>query len=284
MDIHHYTRASTLPLILQSGKIRFTRADQLDDESEMPFKTAHLDARNFFVSSWTSAVPEHSGQWFRYGDQHRGIRITLPSIPFEFHRVSFDLSRNCIAPHLQGRKVGIYLKDDVMPFTATEMLGKGYVIVPHAADMLKNFGGEVEYVTNPTKHATEFLSESYYETTFDDSGKLVRIKSETWTDQAEYRFVLMAMEGPNLDRSCFQDSYDEALCNLYESNIIEERIGFPSAKFIDLPLATDSLNKMIITLGTHISDNDREAVMDAINLYAPGIRAMESSMTVRRPN
>jgi len=60
MFIHHYTKASTLPLILASGKIRFTRADLLDDASEMPFETAHLLPQHYFISSWTNADKE---QW-----------------------------------------------------------------------------------------------------------------------------------------------------------------------------------------------------------------------------
>lgn len=282
MDIHHYTRASTLPLILQSGKIRFTRADQLDDESEMPFKTAHIDARNFFVSSWTSVMTEHSGQWFRYGDQHRGIRITLPNTPFEFHRLNYELSRNCVEPSLKGKRVGIRLKDVMVPFTTAEMLGKGYVIIPYADDMSKDFGGAVEYVANPAMRAAELFSGNKVETSFDDTGKLGRIKSEAWADQAEYRFVLMAMEGADVDRLCFERSYDEALLNMYENNLMAGCIGAVSAKHIDLSISKSAVGKMLVTLGSHISDEDREVVMKAISLYAPMVRVVKSSMNVRR--
>ena len=281
MEIHHYTRASTLPLILQSGKIRFTRADQLDDGSEMPFKTAHIDACNFFVSSWTSVVTEHSGQWFRYGDRHRGVRITMPNNPFEFHRLNLEISRNCIAPYLRDSKVGIRIKDVNAPFSIEDMLGQGYVMTPYADDMSKDFGGKVEYVASPAKRAAELFSENDGETTFDDSGKLGRIKAEAWADQAEYRFVLMAMEGPNLDRLRSEHSYDEALLNLYESNLIAGRMGSTQVKFIDLPLAKGSIDQMLVTLGSHISVDDREAIMNAVSMYAPRARVIESCMNVR---
>lgn len=282
MDIHHYTSALTLPLILQSGKMRFTRADLLDDGSEMPFNTSHINASNFYVSSWTSVLDEHSGQWFRYGNQHQGIRITLPITPFEFHQVNFDLARDCVTSALKGSKVGIHLENITMPFTTVEMLGNGYVIIPYTDNMSESFGGKVEYVDNPASRAAELFSANKFETNFSDSGKLGRIKSKDWADQAEYRFVLMAMNGPNLDRSHSQKAYDEALLNLYENNLIASSMEAPAAKFIDLPIATDSLNRMTVTLGSHISNEDRNAIMEAISLHAPSIRVFESNINLRR--
>ncbi|EZP64206.1 DUF2971 domain-containing protein [Pseudomonas sp. RIT357] len=271
MDIHHYTRASTLPLILQSGKIRFTRADQLDDGSEMPFKTAHVDAQNFFVSSWTSSVSEHSGQWFRYGDQHRGIRITLPHEPFEYHRVSWKLSRG---------KVGIELIDITIPFTITEMLGNGYVLNPSSHDMSKDFGGAVEYVENPQKRVQELISHTECETTIHNTSKLGRIKSDAWADQFEYRFVLMAYQGADLDQSVCRDSYETALLDLFEG-YHSQSIAPPKIKYIDLPLAKVALDKMVVTLGSNISNDDRAAINQAINLHSPQVRIEESGMNVR---
>ena len=92
----------------------------------------------------------------------------------------------------------------------------------------------------------------------------------------------MAMGGPDLDRLCSQHSYDEALLNLYESNLIAGRMGSPPVRFIDLPLATGSVDKMVVTLGSHISDDDREAVLKVINLHAPRIEIVESRMNIRR--
>lgn len=82
MEIHHYTRASTLPLILQSGKIRFTRADQLDDLMELPFEAFHLSRSNYFINSWVKSETEKSGQWYRYADQHRGVCLSFKETPF----------------------------------------------------------------------------------------------------------------------------------------------------------------------------------------------------------
>lgn len=281
MDIHHYTRASNLPLILQSGKIRFSRADQLDDGSEMPFKTAHLDARNFFVSSWTYSVTEHSGQWFRYGNQHQGIKITLPSNPFDFHHINFELRRDCVKPSLKGMKVGIRVKDVIVPFSVEDMLGNGYIITPYADNMSKVFGGVVEYVAFPAQRAADLISENNGTTRFGDCGRLGRVKSDAWADQSEYRFVLMATEGPQLDRTCSESNYDEALFNIYERNLDTGSWGPSSAKHIDLPLSKSAIDKMQVTLGSNISDEDRELVICAINSYAPSIHIKESCMSVR---
>lgn len=282
MEIHHYTRAATIPLILQSGKIRFTRADYLDDESEMPFKTAHVDARNYFVSSWTTVRSEHSGQWYRYGDQHRGTRVTLPIAPFEFRRVSWEISRNFLTSSLATSKVGIKLTDVNMPFSIAEMLGDGYVLSPYSHNLTKDFGGPVEYVVDPVLHVAELLAGDDHKTIIHNAGKLGRIKSDAWADQAEYRFVLMAQEGPGQNRLICPESYDNALLDLYERKMAAgSGIGAAQVKFIDLPLAEGIFNRMTITLGCNISDDDREAVRRAVHLHAPEARIVESSMTVR---
>lgn len=285
MFIHHYTRACTLPLILETQRIRFRRADLLDDSTEMPFKTAHLDPRNYFVSSWSMVDREQSGQWYRYGDMDRGVRITLPATPFAFRYVILEISRIASIPSMSSSKVGIKLENVAIPFTTTEMLGKGYVLTPFCPDMPAEFGGPVEYVSCPAMRAADFFTSDDQKTTVHNVGKLGRIKSEAWSDQAEYRFVLMAQEGPSLDRSQSPEAYDSALLDLFEESIASGTIYRPaSVAFIDLPLAPGILNKMTVTLGANISREDRDAIEKAVHLYAPKARIVESSMRIRAPS
>ncbi|MEF9676510.1 hypothetical protein ABRQ00_04300 [Pectobacterium aroidearum] len=124
MEIHHYTKASTLPLILQSGKIRFTRADHLDDLAEMPFETFHLSRQAYFVSSWVKSTVEKSGQWYRYADQHRGVRLSFNSSPFPVNKLQLELSRPYKTKDGELKKVGLKLNDAPAPFTKKQCLAR----------------------------------------------------------------------------------------------------------------------------------------------------------------
>lgn len=282
MAIHHYTKASSLPLILESGKIRFTRADCLDDRSEMPFRSAHLDPRNFFISSWTRTADEQSGQWCRYASAHTGVRITMPDMPFDLQNSTIDLSRESERTEPAGKKIGIQISDIALPHPISSMFGDGYIIYPASANLRADFGGEVCYVTDPAEHAKEFISSDSGSTTILGGTKLARIKSLAWKDQEEYRFVLMAIAGPELSYLESPNNYQTALLDLLEANAISGRTPAPpNATFIDLPFAALALDNLVVTLGSSITIEDRTAVMKSIQRFAPKAAVMDSEMLVR---
>ncbi|MDJ0044601.1 hypothetical protein QM574_08505 [Pantoea ananatis] len=273
MFIHHYTRAATLPLILASGKIRFTRADLLDDASEMPFETAHLTPQHYFISSWTHADKEQSGQWYRYGDLDRGIRISLPSSPFSFNLLDGTVP--------EGTSHGIRVKNIEAPFTMTTMLGRGYVLIPYQ-EMRSEFAGCVKYVKDPSACAKTFYRTSCKETRLKMPGRLGRIKSEFWCDQHEFRFVLMACKGPELSLEVSTEEYGDSLSKLYEAcEAHGQSTPASEVEFIDLPLRENIFDELVITLGPCISDDDREMVVKAMVRYAPSGRIQESAMNIR---
>lgn len=274
MFIHHYTKASTLPLILAGGKIRFTRADLLDDTSEMPFETAHLTPQHYFISSWTHADKEQSGQWYRYGDLDRGIRISLPSSPFSFNLLDGTVP--------EGRSHGIRLTNIEAPFSLANMLGNGYVLMPYSTEMRSDFAGCVEYVKDPATWAEDFYRTTDKETLIDNSGRLGRIKSVFWCDQSEFRFVLMAYKGPELSGEVSHEEYGNAFSDLYKACKANGQSNPASeVKFIDLPLRENIFNELVITLGPCISDEDRERVVEAMVRYAPAGRIHDSALNIR---
>ncbi|HEY9281503.1 MAG TPA: hypothetical protein VIP51_15640 [Eoetvoesiella sp.] len=282
MAIHHYTKAVTLPLILESGKIRFTRADCLDDKSEMPFKTTHVDPRNFFVSSWTHKASEQSGQWYRYADAHAGVRITMPDLPFEFQNINIDFYRESRRDEFAGKKVGIQLKDVVLPHSVSSMFGDGYVLSPCSGNMQDDFGGKVVYVPDPATHVKRFISNSTDGTTIVGGAQLARIKSTPWEDQAEYRFVLMAIAGPQLSYVESPSDYRTALYDLIEANAITARnMPPPAVVSIDLPIAAAALDRLVVTLGSNITEEDRNLVTQAVERYAPQAEIVGSRLVTR---
>lgn len=279
MEIHHYTKASTLPLILSSKKFRFTRADSLDDEAEMPFASTHVDAKKFYVSSWTAAQGEHSGQWARYGDRDAGVRLTFRTTPFTYHTLDFNITRDRNSSK-SGRDVGVELLKVATPFSRTTMFGNGYVIVPHGEDMRESFGGPVAYVEDPASYAKRFIKASLKETTIVGGANLARIKSPGWADQREYRFVLMAIAGPKSDYEAAPDAYETSLLDLMEERSNSASVS-SEMKYIDLPFDPEALRSLEVTLGSKISSQDRDAVLHALQIHAPEATVRESSMRVR---
>ncbi|MGY2800285.1 hypothetical protein ACVWV0_004561 [Ewingella americana] len=272
MNIHHYTNASTLPLILESKKIRFTRADLLDDGSEMPFRTAHLNPQQYFISSWTHVDIEQSGSWYRYGDRDRGIRLTLPERLFPSHYLKSEISQSEVSGSF-----GIYLNGINAPFSLDDMLGKGFILIPYL-DMDKYFGGFVNYVSDPAFEARKLYSVNEKGTEISLPSHLGRIKSKFWSDQKEYRFVLMAYQGPDSIRADATEVYERELFGLYKTG---QTIIPAQNNHIDLALADNILDKLIVTLGPRISSEDREMVYDAMSKFSPSGFIQESKMNIR---
>ena len=283
MVIHHYTKAATLPLILESGKIRFTRADCLDDPNEMPFKTNHLDPRYYFVSSWTHSQNELSGQWHRYAGESTGVRITLPAMPFEIHSVSVNLSRK--SANRPGKKVGLLIKNVELPFSRDKMFGNGYVLVPNGTDIGKDFAGAVTYTDRPEALAGKLVSSDTQTTTVFGGGRPTRFKSNAWSDQSEYRFVLMAVKGPELDYTQASERYENALFDLMDIGIeAGEPMAPPDITYIDLPISKNALDNLTVMLGPRMTVEDREMTKRAVERHAPLAWILESDMKVRQTN
>ena len=81
--IFHYTNLDSLALILKTRNIRFTRMDRVDDIREAQNHLGIDFGKYFFVSCWTTDAKESIPQWNMYSDQMRGVRIELPTYPFQ---------------------------------------------------------------------------------------------------------------------------------------------------------------------------------------------------------
>ncbi|WP_122669706.1 DUF2971 domain-containing protein [Pseudomonas viridiflava] len=280
MEIHHYTRASTVTLILQSGKFRFTRADLLDDLAELPFETFHLSRQAYFVNSWVKSSVEKSGQWYRYGDQHRGVCLSFESSPFPSTKLKMTISRPYRTQSGELQTLGFCFSRAPAPFQKETMFGEGFVLMPWADE--QSFGGDVVYVADPAAYVRGFLSSTQERTEVIGGSKIARIKASHWQDQSEYRFTLMAIPGPKLIYQDNPDVYESELLNMMERWMpFESGAPPPDVAFIDLPIDTSMLNHMTVTLGACISREDRETVLQSIARYAPNATVLESSIRAR---
>ena len=263
MDIHHYTLASTLPLILQGGKLRFTRADCLDDLAELPFEEFHLTRQAYFINSWVKSPVETSGQWYRYADQHRGVRLSFSGSPFPRTNLRLALQRPYTSLSGKHETLGFRLDHAPAPFTKETMFGKGYVLMPWADE--ESFGGAVLYAEDPAGYVKQFITSTSEMTEVTGGSRLARIKARHWEDQSEYRFTLMAVKGPDLVYRDDPDSYENELLNMMEQwQSLGKIAPPPEVTFIDLPVDTLMLDRMTVTLGSGISQEDRMAVLKSI--------------------
>lgn len=280
MEIHHYTRASTLPLILQSRKLRFTRADHLDDLAELPFESFHLSRQAYFINSWVRSAVETSGQWYRYADQHRGVRLSFKGSPFPLTKLRLELSRPYRAKDGELKTVGFRLNRAPAPFTKGTMFGKGFVLMPWADEEF--FGGDVLYVEDPAAYVRQFVCSTPEMTEITGGSRLARIKATHWEDQSEFRFTLMAIQGPELIYQDDPDQYEYEFLSLMEQwQSLGKGAPPPKVPFIDLPIDTLMLDRMTVTLGSSISEQDREAVLQSIQRFAPNATVSESAIQAR---
>ncbi|WP_343124564.1 hypothetical protein, partial [Xanthomonas axonopodis] len=85
------------------------------------------------------------------------------------------------------------------PFGITTPFGNGHILVPDPSADAEKFGGAVSYVDDPEVEVAKFSRSDPTSTTlFGRASDIARIKSKEWEDQEEYRYVLMAFEGPKL--------------------------------------------------------------------------------------
>ncbi|WDK83203.1 DUF2971 domain-containing protein [Xanthomonas campestris] len=286
MGIYHYTNAGTLPLILKNKTLRFTRADCLDDAAEVPFSSKHIDARFFYVSSWSLKSKEQSGQWYRYGDMSRGVRIGFSKSPFVWSTITewFE-TKSFTHPNGSMRSVpdsfGFMIHEVEAPFDVTTLFGNGHMLVPDPSADSDKFGGAVSYVDDPEAEAAKFSRGDPASTTiFGRASDIARIKSKEWEDQEECRYVLMAFEGPKLSFASDPSKYRDALLKMMQER--GKGHSNPSASlYIDIPISEKAFEEMEVILGPKISAADKDAVRDAVNAFAPSAHVKESVIKIR---
>jgi hypothetical protein len=277
--IFHYTSVDSLEAILRSQKIRFTRLDHFDDVIEAQTHGGVGFGKYFFASSWTQDESESIPQWSMYGGNKEGVRIELPVKPFR--RIPLEsIPGFTIAPGMEC----------LSPLATRELFGKSYSIAPSMVYKDEFFQGPVEYVPNVAARWAAAITR-----TPDYSGRrmpalrinkmwdLVRLKSDTWRFQAEYRFFLFAMpmvppfepDGTNLPTP-------EQIMST--SDAMQQNVD-PIAIYIDVPLDPISLDHLVVRTGPLITETNRARVDALLRKFAPNATVVRSALenTIRHP-
>ena len=271
LRIHHYTSIEALALILASKKIRFNRVDRVDDITESLRHSKIRFGNYFFVSCWTYDSEESIPQWHMYTDRMRGVRISLPVVPFQ--------RKKLIPP--SSWKIE---SEGVMyaPLSLEEQFGPDYYVVPTFMKS-EHFGGPVEYcddVETRYEKAIRLKTNSSNRATIeiDAPFDLVRLKTIEWSFQKEYRFALFVLpslelpvEGPGSPKFCerLPDYVITALVNGIA----------PGIEFLDVDLSDNTLKELEVTFGPLCSEGSKIVVRALINSYAPEATIRESQFS-----
>lgn len=268
--IHHYTSIGTLALILETKKIRFTRLDCFDDMLEAKSVKGIDFGNQLFASCWTKAA-ESIPQWYMYGSQLSGIRLSfLPNELFTWHQLQGGrkVERN-------GKSAGMNITLPLdAPYSLDDIYGYGYSLVPEL-NMKQRFLRDIEYVNNLDEILEEFEKRITIEngiTTVEGmSSDFGFHKSSTWSFQEECRFILTAnhfLQNLNVTDDHFFDFY------MQSGNLNPVEI-----KNIDLPYNSNALDNLLVTLGPSTTKADEILVRSLLEKYAPKAQLKSSNLS-----
>lgn len=259
--IYHYTNIETLALILDQGKIRFNRLDQVDDILESSeFKRFNF-SKYLFVSCWTENPEDNIALWTMYSRNMKGVRIGFDRLPFKMKRVNKSSS------HIPIEVTG----ERELPLTIDECFHTDYFIVPLFMDE-KQFYKKIQYLDDfELKQRYDLMVEKVknQDGTYSISAKtedFAKIKHKRWTFQEETRFVLLIVPPIKI-----QDI----------SNAIDQIVsGVPlNITYFDMDLDKSILQEMAITIGPNCSQADKLIVESLRTKYCLKNEVKDSELT-----
>ncbi|MNU68598.1 hypothetical protein D3C71_579670 [compost metagenome] len=251
----------------------------------MPFGGPLIDQRLFFVSSWVRGGRGEAGMWYRYGDADRGVRIELPEVRFPWTVLNETVTRPTgrLGAHGRPELEGLRIHGAEAPYGPGTLFGNGFIALPFGADMRGNFGADVLYADDPVAEVGRRVVVSASGLTINGDGTYVaRVKGMGWADQAEHRFVLSAFKGPAMDYASNPAGYADALLDSVGAAAALNFSGFtPDVRFIDLPLAENAFDGLVVTTGPAMLESNRDALERRVKALVPSAKFERSALRVR---
>ena len=188
--------------------------------------------------------------WYMYGDKYKGVRISLPELPFKRYTYTKEqqLLYGLREPVLGGLEKGIPLED---------ILQRSYSIVPTQIDSILY---KIEYTDSEEMIYPRLWKENGDIVHF-TYGKMGKNKNTYWSFQKEWRYMMTVWPVPLvLMNSIMQDS--EQLKNML-MQISNGKIRCP-LPYYDLGIDSQMLDKMKIVLGPLIDEEKECEIKDII--------------------
>lgn len=260
--LYHYTSIETLALILKNKCIRFRRLDLMDDPNEAISGDIGRQGKYVMVSCWTSSSKEELLIWSLYTKDLRGVRIKLPTIPFE-------------------KKYNITQSD--LPILVNNP-GKSYIQAKHIYnDQYSIPGIDFESYLKKVKYTDdENLLHPKVMSTINNGtaiilSRLGEYKRNIWSKQKEWRytFPIFPMTREMIRIKNQPDGTSKFGALMLEAMLREQE---PGIQFLDIPILEQYIKSIEITLGPRVLESDRTIVTALKEQFAMNAKIRESKL------
>jgi hypothetical protein len=237
MRIFHYTSIEALAMILSNRTIRFSRLDTVDDPDEYSYRNTYgiNPAQFIYVSCWSNNPNESIPQWKIYGNNQRGVRISLDH---EMFHISYeDIDKGRIVPFLLDKQFN-FDKDYIasLPYVNDHTEHEFFKAISCVANPKSEMEGE--YIKIDRKTGT-------------DLGKIGVCKSHDWHFLNEHRFRICVVP-----KKRYTDRVTPFDIAFRDNTPYKE-------KYVDLPVIDTVLENIEITLGPEVGV-DGEVIVKAL--------------------
>lgn len=237
MKVYHYTSIGALAMILSRKTFRFSRLDTVDDPDEYSYPQTYgiNPAEYIYVACWSNNPSESVPQWKIYGNNQKGIRISLDNDMFPITSVEIE----------KGRMVPYLMSDDF--FSKKDYMASLPYVYEHTQH---EFFKAVDCVDDPKKEMeSEYIKVG--KKTGTSIGKIGVCKNHDWHFLNEYRFRICVVP-----KSKYTDRVTPFDVAFRDKTPYKE-------KYVDLPIIDSVFQKMEITLGPKVGP-DGETIVKAL--------------------
>lgn len=264
--LYHYTSVNSLALILKNKTLRLNPLNQMDDLQETKSNSRQNYGQYVFVSSWTQTEEESIPMWKMYSSTTGGVRISLPRNPFKIYDETLNKFRDptfaewetaCTVPS----ELPVINKWEYFP---NEVCPTNYFL----SDLLC----EVKYSNDESK-LNPFIEHISNEQFSLHVSKLGIYKSCIWEFQHECRYRLVFTPSFPISPGESDKAFATFYADLFHNNLICK------IPYVDLSLAQNMLDQMVITTSPAISDANMIIVESLVSQLCPNARIEKSHLS-----
>ena len=263
--LYHYTTVESLALILKNRTLRLNPLNKMDDLQEAQSLSRQNYGQFVYVSSWTDMKEESIPMWKMYSSMTAGVRISLPPCPFQI----FDLSEQRVRDPTFQERASMYTTTALYPVISIwDELAQGYLSTSTNIGQQLN---RVEYTDDVEKLCPK-LEKIDGEKAHIALDMMGIYKSNIWSFQSEYRYLIRSIPCNILKGDGIQN------WNILVNTMIQMGGVESNRQYIDLRLAGNMLDQMVITTSPAISPSNKIIVEALLSRFCPKARIESSAL------
>lgn len=262
--LYHYTTVESLALILKNRTLRLNPLDKMDDLQEAQSLSRQNYGQFVYVSSWTDMKEESIPMWKMYSSMTSGVRISLPPCPFQI----FDLLQNCFRDPTLQERASMYTTTALYPVVNI------YDDLQRNVSTATNIGQQlhkVEYTDDVEKLCPK-LEKIDGDKAYIALDMMGIYKSSIWSFQSEYRYLIRSIPCNLLGGNAMQN-WSIVVNTMMQMGGVES-----NRQYIDLRLAGNMLDQMVITTSPAISPSNKIIVEALLSQFCPKARIESSAL------